>query len=161
MSEPIEKFEELKPCPFCGNKAYFDTPNSVACPRCGLEDYSVTEWNSRPIEDKLRAQLTKWENGEIFSAHAMKIYEEQRAQLAEAQANRSFAEDELAECKSMLAAVTKERDSQIKLLTRLAGACWKADIDGELIDEISGDLLDELLNYLLTPENFQPPQVEK
>ncbi len=45
-------------CPFCGSKA-----NDIGCvnPDCGLFTCLMTpkEWNTRPIEDKLRQQLKR------------------------------------------------------------------------------------------------------
>ena len=53
--------EELKPCPFCGMKANIvEDMNTWCC--CSNEgashgDYlEIKEWNTRPIEDELRAE---------------------------------------------------------------------------------------------------------
>ena len=73
-------FDELKPCPFCGGKApivvkevqYPDTPHArmwyaVECNACDVvgdwdlgESGARAKWNSRPIEDALRAEIIKW-----------------------------------------------------------------------------------------------------
>ena len=61
---------ELKPCPFCGGKAhyYYQRENdSIVCEECGArlmyldfgEDAQkelFKQWNTRPIEDSLRAK---------------------------------------------------------------------------------------------------------
>lgn len=53
---------ELKPCPFCGMKdeARYDKAHNGAyifrCQWCGAEVRSQDDWNSRPIEDSLRAE---------------------------------------------------------------------------------------------------------
>ena len=55
---------ELKPCPFCGNKVIITrTDEGHTCNRCGSVGY--WDWNTRPIEDELRAELRKWQTGEI------------------------------------------------------------------------------------------------
>jgi Lar family restriction alleviation protein len=66
--------DELKPCPFCGGApAEIIFPEEcngnhlVRCTACGLAvdgAHSVAEavrrWNTRPIEDELRADATLW-----------------------------------------------------------------------------------------------------
>ena len=62
----------LKPCPFCGSDgevATFDYEGKsywyARCTHCGVyseidaetEEIAVTSWNTRPIEDELRAVL--------------------------------------------------------------------------------------------------------
>ena len=54
---------ELKPCPFCGGKAFWDSEFSGVYCNCGAEftffesDKEAAEkWNSRPIEDALQAE---------------------------------------------------------------------------------------------------------
>lgn len=66
--------DELKPCPFCGGKADY-VGTEIECLECGVMmpktfafEMQVDNWNTRPIEDALRAQLaeaqaevdTKW-----------------------------------------------------------------------------------------------------
>jgi len=53
-------------------------------------------------------------------------------------------------------ALTAEVTKQKKLLSQLAWACWKADNDEELTDEISGDLYSELLKYFPGDVAFEP-----
>lgn len=54
---------ELKPCPFCGGKAFLDSDFSGVYCNCGAElaflesDKEAAEkWNSRPIEDALEEE---------------------------------------------------------------------------------------------------------
>lgn len=54
---------ELKPCPFCGGKAFFDSEFSGVYCYCGAEltfcesdKESAEKWNSRPIEDALKEE---------------------------------------------------------------------------------------------------------
>lgn len=62
--------DELKPCPFCGATAkvtYLDYKNGttdarmVRCSSSGdcstLEEHPASVWNTRPIEDTLRARI--------------------------------------------------------------------------------------------------------
>lgn len=49
---------ELKPCPFCGTDAYFDNDQDCGCVRCGLENFDVDTWNTRPLESALQSALT-------------------------------------------------------------------------------------------------------
>jgi hypothetical protein len=63
--------DELKPCPFCGNKqidCYADIHRDwyCECDTCGVELYGASEeevrikWNTRPIEDKLNEEIETW-----------------------------------------------------------------------------------------------------
>lgn len=48
--------EELKPCPFCGgSKVFVNCTEYVKC-TCGASNGSDADWNTRPIEDALRAE---------------------------------------------------------------------------------------------------------
>lgn len=54
---------ELKPCPFCGGKAFWDSEFSGVYCHCGAEitfcesDKEAAEkWNTRPIEDALKEE---------------------------------------------------------------------------------------------------------
>ena len=53
--------DELKPCPFCGSKAVNDILNGIYCSNKNCYQYKhldpISTWQSRPIEDALRAQL--------------------------------------------------------------------------------------------------------
>ena len=53
--------EELKACPFCGNKPSFNPiTKEVACIRyhkLAIGTYTAREWNTRPLEDALQAKL--------------------------------------------------------------------------------------------------------
>ena len=76
--ETEEMMDELKPCPFCGSSkstiepvfgASFGTPRfCVICSDCGADSQvdlglsGATEcWNTRPIEDELRARVAELE----------------------------------------------------------------------------------------------------
>lgn len=53
---------DLEPCPFCGSEAesYLDENNLCRCPKQNCYLYKwipVCAWNTRPIEDKLQAEL--------------------------------------------------------------------------------------------------------
>ena len=47
---------ELKPCPFCGAQPRWQGPDDLACPECDIL-VAWPDWNSRPIEDALAADL--------------------------------------------------------------------------------------------------------
>ena len=54
--------DELKPCRVCGSKAMVIAKDlcvcsNYSCPSLG--GFSFDEWNARPLEDALRAQLEK------------------------------------------------------------------------------------------------------
>ena len=58
--------DELKPCPFCGNQsiemADRETNSGVwfrypVCYFCGVSCEYAKRWNTRPLEDALRAEL--------------------------------------------------------------------------------------------------------
>jgi hypothetical protein len=74
MSEQSNNIGQLKPCPFCGNDTpYFSprrsfgaggwSPSTVKCRKCGYyihaddDDLVIKNWNTRPIEDQLSAEL--------------------------------------------------------------------------------------------------------
>src|SRR5512146_2694111 len=55
---------ELKPCPFCGEPGAASIDNggqfpeiTYTCTRCLLNIQTVDEWQTRPAEDALRAEL--------------------------------------------------------------------------------------------------------
>ena len=68
----------LKACPFCGeqpetSKDYFGSEERLAfCRNCGTDNnpFTYSEWNNRPIEDKLKAEIErlKAENKELNNA---------------------------------------------------------------------------------------------
>lgn len=63
---PNTMSDQLKPCPFCGKPAASDRNRvfGIECLNCGAigpegEEASIKAWNTRPIEDKLRAEFDK------------------------------------------------------------------------------------------------------
>lgn len=59
--------EELRSCPFCGGnkfmEQYYNDDVRIRCKKCGLTadyytklEYAINGWNTRPIEDALRAE---------------------------------------------------------------------------------------------------------
>lgn len=56
---------ELRPCPFCGEKPFFnDMPTppyglGVSCINPHCVSNSPENWNTRPIEDELRAEILR------------------------------------------------------------------------------------------------------
>jgi len=65
----------LKPCPFCGGKNVLSTELQDGLPfiaycQCGAEN-EAENWNTRPIEDELRARIAKLEaESERFTVHS-------------------------------------------------------------------------------------------
>ena len=62
---------ELKPCPFCGGKAYFHKPwrvkgtalydrIGVECEHCGAFPYQVMVYQFKSLEDKQAAAAEQW-----------------------------------------------------------------------------------------------------
>lgn len=64
--------EKLKPCPFCGHKDIGATDDGYAvCAYCEARmdvDTSNVSWNTRPIEDALRAEVAKAQEAQMTSA---------------------------------------------------------------------------------------------
>jgi len=54
--------EELRPCPFCGGTKICTEKgiNLNYCDNCSAES-NVEHWNTRPIEDELRARIAELE----------------------------------------------------------------------------------------------------
>lgn len=63
----MKQDEQLKPCPFCGQQPYIGylytkDMQAVTCknPDCTQsESFSVAEWNTRPGEDALHAEIDR------------------------------------------------------------------------------------------------------
>ena len=77
--------EELKSCPFCGGESFYikimgnyEKPHGIFCSKCDgaitegrSEKQVVTIWNTRPIEDELRARIAELEaESERFTVHS-------------------------------------------------------------------------------------------
>ena len=86
---------ELKPCPFCGHKDIGATDDGYAvCAYCEARmdvDTSNVSWNTRPIEDALRAEVERL-NGRFDTAHQVIAHRENecamlRAEVAALQAD--------------------------------------------------------------------------
>lgn len=71
--------DELKPCPFCGYRAYIDYCNydhsyAVTCSNCCIDtgrfidkEACIKAWNNRPIEDKKDNQIKELTDDLAFS----------------------------------------------------------------------------------------------
>ena len=73
--------EELKPCPFCGGKAFIDSEFSGVYCNCGAEltffesDKEAAEkWNTRPIENELHEKIEKLEAENTRLREALEFY---------------------------------------------------------------------------------------
>ena len=61
--------EELRPCPFCKSNNTTLDYYEISCPQelgtivvcndCGASAKSIVDWNTRPIEDELRAEIER------------------------------------------------------------------------------------------------------
>lgn len=61
--------DELKACPFCGSSNTTLDYYEISCPQelgtivvcndCGASAKSIDDWNTRPIEDELRAEIER------------------------------------------------------------------------------------------------------
>ena len=70
---------EIKPCPFCGStdiKLHDEISHAVWCQECFAEmpsidiESAVELWNTRPIEDELRARIAELEaDNDQLTAH--------------------------------------------------------------------------------------------
>lgn len=49
---------DLKPCPWCNKEPFSDTNGGFWCNDCAGTK-SEKDWNSRPIEDRMRAALER------------------------------------------------------------------------------------------------------
>jgi len=60
--EGVEMSEILRPCPFCGSADIRTEPgiNLNYCDKCSAEA-NIEHWNTRPIEDALRARIAELE----------------------------------------------------------------------------------------------------
>jgi hypothetical protein len=63
---------DLKPCPFCGEKAY-EYFNSINCDNCCASMPTDDRWNKRQIEDELRAKLAAAEKVIELADEAVKF----------------------------------------------------------------------------------------
>ena len=71
--------QEIKPCPYCGStdiKLHDEITHAVWCQECFAEmpsidiESAVELWNTRPIEDELRARIAELEaDNDQLTAH--------------------------------------------------------------------------------------------
>ena len=71
--------QEIKPCPYCGStdiKLHDEITHAVWCQECFAEmpsidiESAVELWNTRPIEDELRARIAELEaENDQLTAH--------------------------------------------------------------------------------------------
>ena len=71
--------QEIKPCPYCGStdiKLHDEITHAVWCQECFAEmpsidiESAVELWNTRPIEDELRARIAELEaENDQLNAH--------------------------------------------------------------------------------------------
>lgn len=59
---------DLKPCPFCAAVPEENPKGRTQC-SCTIGYMLVEHWNSRPIEDRLRAALERIENETSMGTH--------------------------------------------------------------------------------------------
>ena len=107
----------LKPCPFCGADAAWETENDhIECGRCSAgagpasPAPSYASWNYRPIEDALRAEIAEAEargraaeRAEIV-ALVRERAEHRRSQVEDARAGRGYwqaVEAKAGECEAI------------------------------------------------------------
>ncbi len=74
--------DELKACPFCGkvDSCYVDFDDTLyECKTCGATCHSLDDWNGRPLEDALRAEIADLEhNRRDNTALLWKVEQQQR-----------------------------------------------------------------------------------
>lgn len=102
--------EELKPCPFCGSPAEL-IKKYVACSSTQCNAYEthipIDEWNTRPIEDALRATPPSFV--EAFTAQMVEIHQ--------TNTGNGFATDDL----SFLKKLAEEAGEVADAITDLTG----------------------------------------
>ena len=78
---------KLKPCPFCGSEAEFNSDEfgeGVCCKSCGATMYNgvygeegrklaSADWNSRPIENELNEKIEKLERENTRLREALEV----------------------------------------------------------------------------------------
>ena len=109
---------ELKPCPFCGRKPY-ESGGYVSChtEEClANADYhepaigSIEHWNTRPIEDELRARIAELE-AEVTKCHELQdSYCDRIAQLEKEIARR---DEELLELNNKAVFIKFENEDEL------------------------------------------------
>jgi hypothetical protein len=96
--------EPAKPCPFCGKTPSIHRtgiePYRVYCANADCQiggdpvevfTFTIEMWNTRPVENQLRATLAQWESGELYSQHAARLYWQQQEIVKEAIGNLAYA----------------------------------------------------------------------
>ena len=66
--------KDIKSCPFCGGRdiVYTEEGNDVWCRNCGAMVDHLSQWNDRPVEDQLRAEIARLKAALEKDAHRFK-----------------------------------------------------------------------------------------
>lgn len=92
--------DELKPCPFCGQPNKLHKGNCYLMRYYGVDDQAVMRrmWNTRPVEDQLRADLAAAQQRIAALEEALSV------RVAIDDTNRTLAEDWKQMCRAARAA---------------------------------------------------------
>ena len=137
--EGVEMSEILRPCPFCGSADIRTEPgiNLNYCDKCSAEA-NIEHWNTRPIEDALRARIAELEE-EIDQLTSHSNIERQDDKWIP-------VSERLPEDLQSIIVFTKDRKTYIIRFLELYGR------------EGFGSLSDIVTHWMPLPE---PPEVEK
>ena len=106
---------ELKPCPFCGSGEVFykhALSCEVECDNCGASMHSG-DWNTRPVEDELRAELARRNEERNSLADENRMLSERIQRLVEGVKSRDKIISRLKEDGESLASIAIGGVSQI------------------------------------------------
>jgi hypothetical protein len=74
--------QELKPCPFCNSEPYDARPDEMNIAWCKnsacefSESIPVEQWNTRPIEDALRAEIAALKEAQLNTRTYFNVYDD-------------------------------------------------------------------------------------